>query len=131
MSKVPGNLKYTKSHEWVEIGSDNVITVGITDHAQELLGDLVYVEVPEEGASTKTGDGCAVVESVKAASDVYAPASGEVTEVNTALADAPELINQDCYGEGWMFRIKVSDAGALNGLMDAAAYKEFAASEEH
>lgn len=131
MTNAPTNLKYTKSHEWIELGDNGIITVGVTDHAQELLGDLVYVEVPEPGTDTTRGEGCAVVESVKAASDVYAPANGQVTEVNEALSDTPELINQDPYGEGWMFRMKVSDMSELGELMDANAYKEFAASEDH
>ena len=130
MSDAPSNLKYTKSHEWIMPGDDNVVTVGITDHAQELLGDLVYVEVPEVGQTLAAEDGCAVVESVKAASDVYSPVSGEVTEVNEALADTPETINSDPYGDGWIMRIKLNDPSELEQFMDAAAYNGFVASEE-
>ena len=121
MSNIPTDLKYTPSHEWVRDNGDGTVTVGITDHAQELLGDLVFVETPEVGATLAAEQGCAVVESVKAASDVYAPLAGEVVEVNGLLADAPETINQDPYGEGWLFKLKPSDAGALGALLDAAA----------
>ncbi len=129
MSEVPANLKYTKSHEWVELGADGVATIGITDHAQELLGDLVFVETPEVGDSTSAGDACAVVESVKAASDLYAPLSGEVTEVNEALGDSPELVNQSAYVDGWIFKVKISDEAELDELMDANAYNELLAEE--
>lgn len=127
---VPTELKYTKSHEWVRV-EDDVATIGITDHAQELLGDLVFVELPEVGAELGAGAECAVVESVKAASDVYSPLSGEVVEVNEGLADSPETINQDAYEEGWIFRLRMSDAAELDGLMDADSYAEHAESEEH
>lgn len=126
MSQVPNELKYTKSHEWLRVDGD-VITVGITDHAQDALGDLVYVEVPEAGTDVSAGDACAVVESVKAASDVYAPISGEVVEGNPVLADAPETINDDAYGAGWMFKIRGSIEGVE--LLDAAAYTAFVAAE--
>ena len=129
MSNVPAELKYTKSHEWVKDNGDGTVTVGITDHAQELLGDMVFVEVPEAGRSVSAGEDCAVVESVKAASDVYSPVSGEVVEGNEGLADAPETVNSDAYGEGWMFKVRLSDAGELGGLMDASAYEELVASE--
>lgn len=122
MSDIPANLKYTKSHEWVQTNDDDTITVGITDHAQGLLGDLVFVELPEEGAELEAEDACVVVESVKAASDVYAPLSGTVVAVNTALEDTPETVNSDPYGEGWLFKLKVADAAAIDGLMDAEAY---------
>lgn len=128
---VPSELKYTKSHEWVRSEDDGVVTIGITDHAQELLGDLVFVELPEVGASLGAGGECAVVESVKAASDVYSPASGEVVEVNEALADSPETINQEAYEGGWIFRLRLSDPGELEGLMDADTYAEHAESEDH
>jgi glycine cleavage system H protein len=131
MSNVPSDLKYTKTHEWVRDEGDGIVTIGITDHAQELLGDLVFVELPEVGATLDVGGDCAVVESVKAASDVYAPLTGEVTEVNEELADAPEIINQDAYGDGWMFKLKLSDAGELDALLGAEAYTEHAESEEH
>jgi glycine cleavage system H protein len=130
MSNVPSDLKYTKDHEWVRDNGDGTVTVGITDHAQEALGDLVFVEVPEVGKALSGGDACAVVESVKAASDVYCPIDGEVTESNEALGDAPESVNEDPYGEGWIFRLSVSDAGALNGLLDAAAYEKVLEEED-
>lgn len=131
MSQTPAGLKYTKSHEWVRREADGTLTVGISDHAQELMGDLVYVELPEAGRTLEAGKECAVVESVKAASDVYAPVSGEITEVNTALADKPETVNQDPYGEGWLFRLKPADPGELDGLLDADAYAAQVAAEEH
>ncbi|MFA7388345.1 MAG: glycine cleavage system protein GcvH [Thiohalobacteraceae bacterium] len=131
MSNVPADLKYTKSHEWLKLNSDGTAVLGITDHAQDQLGDMVYVEVPDAGRDLKAGEGCAVVESVKAASDVYAPVAGEVAEGNAALGDSPELVNQDPYGAGWLIKIKVADTNAANALMDAAAYAAFLASEEH
>jgi len=131
MSNVPSDLKYTKSHEWVRDEGDGIVTIGISDHAQELLGDLVFVELPEVGASLDAGSDCAVVESVKAASDVYAPVSGEVLEVNEELADAPETINSDAYGDGWMFKLKLSDAAELDALMGAEAYTEHAENDDH
>lgn len=124
MSHVPAELKYAKSHEWVRQESDGTLTVGISEHAQELLGDLVFVETPEEGATLEAGTACAVVESVKAASDVYAPVSGEVVAVNEQLGDSPELVNSDAYGEGWIFRVKPGDASELDALMDADAYNQ-------
>ncbi|MEJ2509202.1 MAG: glycine cleavage system protein GcvH [Gammaproteobacteria bacterium] len=131
MSDVPGELKYTKSHEWVRINEDGTLTIGITDHAQDLLGDMVYIEPPEAGRSVAAGDDCAVVESVKAASDVYSPIAGEIVESNESLADSPEVVNKDPYGDGWLFKLKPSDAGAVNDLLDAAAYTAFVESEEH
>lgn len=128
---VPSELKYTKSHEWVRVDDDGIATVGITDHAQELLGDLVFVELPEVGAELGAGAECAVVESVKAASDVYSPVTGEVIEANESLADSPETINQDAYEEGWIYRVRLSDPSELDALMDADAYAEHAESEEH
>ena len=128
---VPSDLKYTKSHEWVRIDDDGVVTIGITDHAQELLGDLVFVELPEVGSQLEAGTECAVVESVKAASDVYTPLSGEVVEVNDALAEAPETINQEAYEGGWIFRLRLSDPQELDALMDADTYAEHAESDEH
>jgi glycine cleavage system H protein len=128
---VPTDLKYAKSHEWVRVDDDGIATVGITDHAQELLGDLVFVELPEVGAELAAGAECAVVESVKAASDVYSPLSGEVVEVNEALADAPETINQEAYDAGWIYRLRVADPTELDALMDADSYAEFAESEDH
>ncbi|HEY8555547.1 MAG TPA: glycine cleavage system protein GcvH [Burkholderiales bacterium] len=131
MSNTPAELKYTKSHEWVRREPDGTVTVGITDHAQELMGDLVYVELPEAGRQVSSGKECAVVESVKAASDVYAPVSGEIVAANTALGDTPELINKDPYGEGWMFRIRPSDPKEIDALLDAAAYEAQVAAEKH
>jgi glycine cleavage system H protein len=131
MSEVPADLKYTKSHEWVRANADGSVTVGITAHAQDQLGDMVYVEVPEAGRSLDAGEACAVVESVKAASDVYAPIAGEVMEGNAALADAPETVNNDPFGAGWILRMTPADAGALAGLLDAAAYQELLAAEDH
>ena len=130
MSNVPSDLLYTKSHEWVRREDDGTVTIGITDHAQELLGDLVFVETPEVGGNFDAGDDCAVVESVKAASDVYAPISGEVVESNELLANAPETINAEPYGDGWIFRIKPSDETELEDLMDAEAYAEQIAAED-
>ena len=123
MSNVPGELKYTKNHEWVRIDDDGTAVVGITDHAQAALGDLVFVETPEVGASFDVADACAVVESVKAASDVYSPLAGEVTEANADLADTPELVNQDPYGQGWIMRLRLADPAAAAGLLDAAGYE--------
>jgi glycine cleavage system H protein len=130
MSNVPSELRYTKSHEWVRREDDGTVTIGITDHAQDLLGDLVFVETPEPGSSYAVGDDCAVVESVKAASDVYSPLSGEIVGANEALADAPESINSDPYGEGWIFKMKLADEGELDSLLDATAYAEQIAAEE-
>ena len=130
MSSVPGELKYTKDHEWVRDNGDGTVTIGITDHAQEALGDLVFVEVPESGKQLAAGDACAVVESVKAASDVYSPLAGKVTEVNDALGDAPESINDDAYGEGWIFTLELGNPVDLEGLMDAASYEKFAEEDE-
>ena len=127
MSITPDDLKYTPSHEWVRAENDGEVTVGITDHAQQALGDLVYVEVPEIGQTVTAEDACAVVESVKAASDVNSPVAGEVVAVNDALADTPELINQDPYGEGWLFRVKTNDN--LDALLDATAYTDVVAAE--
>lgn len=130
MSNVPGDLKYTKSHEWVRVEGDTA-TVGITEHAQDLMGDMVFVELPEVGASLQAASDCAVVESVKAASDVYAPIDGEVTEVNDAVADSPELVNKDPFGDGWMFKMTVADSSQLDALMDPSAYEALIASEAH
>lgn len=124
MSNAPEDLKFTKSHEWVRTNDDGTLTVGITDHAQELLGDLVFVEPPEAGSRISAGDGCAVVESVKAASDVYAPVDGEIVEANDALSDSPEQINEDPYGDGWIFRVAPQSGSATEGLMDAASYQQ-------
>jgi glycine cleavage system H protein len=124
MSNVPGDLKYTKSHEWVRIEDDGTAVVGITDHAQAALGDLVFVETPEVGATFDAGDACAVVESVKAASDVYSPLAGEVVDANGDLADTPELVNQDPYGDGWIMRQRLDDADEAEDLLDASDYED-------
>lgn len=129
MSNIPSELKYTASHEWVRDNEDGTVTVGITDHAQELLGDLVHIELPEIDAEFGAEDGIAVAESVKAASDIYAPLAGTVTEVNEALLDSPELVNSDPYGDGWMFTMHIGDAGMMAGLMDAEAYESAAEDE--
>jgi glycine cleavage system H protein len=126
----PANLKYTKSHEWVKQEADGTVTVGITHHAQEMLGDLVFIETPAVGRKLKQGEQCAVAESVKAAADVYAPLSGEVTAANAELADAPEKINADAYG-AWLYRLKPDNPGELAGLLDAAAYQAIANAEKH
>lgn len=131
MSKTPADLKYTKTHEWAKLLPDGSISVGISDHAQELLGDMVFVELPQVGAELAAGKECAVVESVKAASDVYAPVSGKVVEVNTAVADAPEKVNKDPYGDGWMFRLQPKSAGEINALLDAKGYADMVAAEKH
>jgi glycine cleavage system H protein len=123
MSEIPSELKYTKSHEWVRDEDDGTVTVGITDHAQELLGDLVYVELPETGTEMSAEDAACVVESVKAASDVYMPVSGEVVAVNEELADAPETINDSPYDDGWLIKIKLSNPDEINDLMDADSYE--------
>ncbi|PWQ98505.1 glycine cleavage system protein GcvH [Leucothrix arctica] len=124
MSDFPTDLKYTSSHEWVQKNDDGTITMGISDHAQDALGDLVFVELPEVGESFGKEEQFAVVESVKAASDVYSPISGEVVEVNESLEDAPEQVNTHPFAEGWLVRIKPSDESEIDTLMDAEAYKE-------
>ena len=129
MSETPDDLKYSKSHEWVRVNDDGTVTIGVTDHAQAQLGDLVYVEVPEEGRELEAEEACAVVESVKAASDVYAPLAGTVVATNEALADTPEAINNDAYGDGWLIRLQPADAAAVNALMSAAEYQAFVESE--
>lgn len=131
MSNIPDDLHYTKTHEWVKQDADGTVTVGISDHAQNLLGDMVFIELPDVGAEYNTGDDCAVIESVKAASDVYCPVSGEITETNEALVDAPEMVNQDPYGDGWLFKLKPNDAGEVEDLLNAEAYKELAEEEAH
>jgi glycine cleavage system H protein len=131
MSDIPGDLKFAKSHEWVRVEQDGTVTVGISDHAQSSLGDLVYVELPEVGSSVQAGNGTAVVESVKAASDIYAPLSGEVIAVNTALSDKPETINEDAYGEGWIFKLKLDDKSELDNLLTPDEYAEVAEDDSH
>lgn len=122
MSNIPAELRYAASHEWSRLEEDGTITVGITDHAQDLLGDVVFVELPEVGRTVTAGEECAVVESVKAASDIYAPVSGEVIAFNEALGDTPELVNSEPYAGAWFFKIKPTDSSELDKLMDAEAY---------
>ncbi len=129
MSNVPSELKFLSSHEWVSVDGD-VATIGVSDHAQELLGDLVFVELPETGSAVSAGDSVAVIESVKAASDTYAPVSGEIIEVNEELEDSPERINDDPYGDGWMYRVKMDDPGEVDDLLDADSYMNAIADEE-
>jgi glycine cleavage system H protein len=131
MSSIPTDLKYLDSHEWARLESDGTVTIGISDHAQDALGDLVFVEVPEIGKALKKGGAAAVVESVKAASDVYSPVSGEVIAANDSLSGAPELVNQDPYGQGWLFKIKPADKGELAQLLDAKAYEKVVADAAH
>jgi glycine cleavage system H protein len=132
MQEIPGDLKFLKSHEWARVEDKGTVTVGISDHAQGLLGDLVYVELPSVGDTVKAGNACAVVESVKAASDVYAPVSGEVIAINEALPDKPETINEDAYGDGWLFVIKPDNlAEEQDELLDPDAYAELIENDEH
>jgi glycine cleavage system H protein len=131
MNNIPHELKYTKSHEWVRDNGDGTFTIGITDHAQELLGDMVFIEQPEIGTELEAGEECGVVESVKAASDMYAPISGEVISINDALEDAPELVNSDAYHEGFIFTLRASDDDPLAELLDAQAYEALLAEEDH
>ena len=122
MSKVPAELKYTSSHEWVRVEADGSLTIGVTDHAQEALGDVVFLELPEAGRSLAAGDACAVIESVKAASDIYAPVAGEIIAANLDLADAPEGVNADAYA-AWLFKLKPANVGDVEALLDAAGYE--------
>ena len=124
MSDTPGELKYAQTHEWARLEEDNTVTVGITAHAQDALGDVVFVELPEPGRSFAAGQEAGVVESVKAASDIYAPVSGEVLEVNELLVENPQLINEDPYGEGWMFRLQAMEVTELDQLLTAEAYQQ-------
>ncbi len=127
---IPTHLKYTKSHEWVKLEEDGTITIGITHHAQELLGDMVFVEIPQVGCQLKQGEECAVVESVKAAADVYAPITGEVIETNSELESAPEKINQDTYS-AWLYKLKPSNIADLSELLDSTGYQKVLESETH
>ena len=131
MSEIPGDLKFLKSHEWARVEGDGKVTIGSSDHAQGLLGDLVYVELPTVGDRVEAGNACAVVESVKAASDVYSPVTGKVVEVNAALSDKPETINEDAYGDGWIFVIEAEEPEQLNELLDPDAYAELLEDEDH
>lgn len=130
MSDIRPELRYAASHEWVRLEDDGTAYVGISDHAQDAMGDLVYVELPEIGQQLEAGDDAGVVESVKAASDIYAPVAGEVVAINEALEDTPELVNQDPYGDGWLFRIRVSDKDDLDELLSAGEYQEQLDSED-
>ena len=127
MSNIPENLRYAKSHEWVRVEDDGSVTVGISDHAQEMLGDLVFVELPDVGQTLSAGEQMAVVESVKAASDLFMPVAGDILAVNEDLIDAPETLNSDPYSAGWLIRIKMSEPDKVNQLMDAAAYEKYCA----
>ncbi|MDC1211181.1 glycine cleavage system protein GcvH [Porticoccaceae bacterium] len=122
MSDFPAELKYASSHEWTRLESDGSVVVGITDHAQDALGDVVYIELPEVGAHIDAGSEVAVIESVKAASDIYAPVTGDVTEINPGLEDEPESVNSSPYGDGWLFRVMPTDMSSMSDLMDAEAY---------
>lgn len=124
MSEIPSELRYSESHEWVSEDDEGLVRVGITDHAQAQLGDLVFVELPEVGSTVGQGDACAVVESVKAASDIYAPVSGEVVEVNETLIDSPETVNTEPYSDGWLFAVRLEDPDEFESLMDHQAYEE-------
>ena len=130
MSEVPDNLKYTRDHEWLRLEDDGTVTLGITDHAQQALGELVYVELPETGRELEAGEACAVVESVKAASDVYTPLAGKITAANEALADAPELVNGSVYDEGWLVQLQPAQPQTLDELLDPDAYTRFLAETE-
>ena len=129
MSSIPSDLQYLRSHEWVRVEEDGIVTIGITDHAQEALGDVVFVELPEVGATLAAGDDIGVVESVKAASDLVCPLTGEIVEVNEALEDAPETVNSNPYDEGWFFKMKLEDEGELKDLLDAEAYADVVEAE--
>ena len=131
MSEIPGDLKFLKSHEWARVEGSGRVTIGISDHAQGLLGDLVYVELPQVGDRVEAGTAAAVVESVKAASDVYSPLTGVVVEVNSDLADKPETINEDAYGEGWIFVIEAEDSDQLNDLLGPDDYAVLLEDEDH
>lgn len=131
MSEIPSELRYARTHEWARLEEDGTVTVGVTDHAQEALGDVVFVEQPEVGAQLAGQEEAGVVESVKAASDIYAPLSGTVVAINDTLEDAPENVNEDPYGDGWFFKIEPDDPADLDELLDAEAYGELLESEEH
>lgn len=131
MSEIPGDLKFLKSHEWARVEDNGLVRVGISEHAQGQLGDLVYVELPEIGSQVKAGEGAAVVESVKAASDIYSPVTGEVVEINEELNDTPETINEDAFGKGWIFAVKISDRGELDELLSADEYAEVMENDDH
>ncbi|GGK84130.1 glycine cleavage system protein GcvH [Amphritea balenae] len=129
MSDIPSDLKYVASHEWIRDEGDGVVTIGVTDHAQDLLGDVVFVELPDVGTEYDNGDDIGVVESVKAASDIYAPLSGEIVAVNEELEDSPEQVNSDPYGDGWFIKLRLSDTSELDALLDAEGYAELCEAE--
>jgi glycine cleavage system H protein len=131
MSNIPSELRYAKTHEWAQLNEDGTVSIGISDHAQGLLGDLVYVELPEEGTEAKSGQEIGVVESVKAASDVYSPINGEVVEINEEVSANPEVVNHDPYGAGWLFKIRPEDEAELQDLLDADAYETLVDAEQH
>ncbi len=131
MSETPKDLKYTKTHEWVKTMPDGSVMVGITNHAQELLGDMVFIELPKVGTEYAAGKECAVVESVKAASDIFAPVSGRIVEVNARLGNAPEIVNKSAYGDGWLFRVQPRNPEEVKSLLDAVAYEALVESEGH
>jgi glycine cleavage system H protein len=126
---VPADLRYTKSHEWARLADDGLVTVGITDHAQELLGDIVFLELPQAGRRVARGEECAVVESVKAASDIYAPVAGEIVATNQAAVDRPETVNEDAYG-AWLFKVRPDDAAQVEDLLDAEGYRQVVDAED-
>ncbi|TCS42088.1 glycine cleavage system protein GcvH [Reinekea marinisedimentorum] len=130
MSNIPADLKYADSHEWVREEANEVVVIGISDYAQEKLGDVVFVELPEVGEEFNAGDAVAVVESVKAASDIYTPVTGTITEVNASLEDSPEQVNEDAYEDGWLFKVKMSDPEEVNDLMDADSYADQCTEED-
>ncbi|MCH4562911.1 glycine cleavage system protein GcvH [Halomonas sp. EGI 63088] len=130
MSSIPANLRYAESHEWVLDNGDGTVTIGITDHAQEALGDVVFVELPEVGRSLEHNEEFGVIESVKAASDLYAPVAGEIVEVNEALEDAPESVNESPYEDGWIMKVRITDAAALDALLDADGYQAVADADD-
>ena len=131
MAEFPGELRYAQSHEWARMEDDGTITVGISDHAQDSLGDVVFVELPEVGADVEAQGEAGVVESVKAASDIYAPVSGTIIAINEALEDAPEIVNESPFDKGWFFKLQPSDKTELENLLDANAYQEFCEQEDH
>lgn len=130
MSEIPANVKYIETHQWVRLEGDGTATVGITDFAQEQLGDVVYIGLPEVGATVTGGEEAGVAESVKSASDVFSPVTGEVLAINESLEDEPEMVNEDPYGEGWLYKVKLADEGELESLMDADTYAELVAEQE-
>lgn len=130
MSNVPADLKYTSSHEWLQAEGDGIYRVGITDHAQALLGDMVFIDLPEIGAQVAAGEDCAVAESVKAASDIYSPVGGEIVAINAELEDAPELVNSAPYTDGWLFSVKIADAAEIDALLDAEGYQALLEEDE-